>query len=280
MKHYKEFLVTADPFIPDILEGALWELNISGINEEINSLKIYAEEGSNISKEDIEKALNDLKDSNMLRDFSIEEYIIEDRNWNEEWEKNLNIIHISDKIVIKPTSKNYTAKEGEIVITLDPKMSFGTGEHATTKMCVGLIEKYVRSGDTVLDVGSGTALLAIAAILLGAEKGTAVDNDEWCYENGIENAKINSADDKIDFILGEIKDVKGKFDLIIANIQKNVLINIAEDLNERLNEKGILILSGILFTDEKEIVEKYKPLLNYSETIKMEEWLAIAFQKK
>ncbi len=281
MKHYKEFTITSEPFNPEILSGILWELNISGINEEANCLKVFCDGNSKIDTEKISSLLEKLKDEKILFSFNIAENILEDKNWNAEWEKSVNVIEISDKIIIKPTFRNYTAKAGQIVISIDPKMSFGTGEHQTTKLVLRFIEKYIKEGMKVLDVGSGTAVLAITAVKLGAKYAAAVDNDEWCYKNGKENCELNGVEDKVDVKLGVIQDVSEKdFDLIAANIQKNVLIDIASELKDRLSRNGILILSGLLSSDEDEIKKEYEKLgLNMIDKEQMGEWISVVFNK-
>ncbi len=282
MKHYKEFTVTAEPFIPEVLSSLLWELDISGINEEVNCLKVFIPEDSRITLEDVAFQMRKLRDEKMIFNFNVEENLIEDKNWNEEWEKTINVIEVSDKVVIKPTFREYEAKPGQIVITIDPKMSFGTGEHQTTKLVLRFLESYVRSGMKVLDVGSGTGILAVASIKLGASSAVAVDNDEWCLMNGKENCRLNDVADKIDVRLGEIKDIREKdFDLITANIQKNILIEIAEGINNRLKPGGLVILSGLLYTDETDITDKYSSLgLILLEKKLLDEWIAMAFIKK
>ncbi len=281
MKHYKEFTITSEPFNPEILSGILWELNISGINEEANCLKVFCDGNSKIDTEKISSLLEKLKDEKILFSFNIAENILEDKNWNAEWEKSVNVIEISDKIIIKPTFRNYTAKAGQIVISIDPKMSFGTGEHQTTKLVLRFIEKYIKEGMKVLDVGSGTAVLAITAVKLGAKYAAAVDNDEWCYKNGKENCELNEVEDKVEVRLGIIQDIIEKnFDLIAANIQKNVLIDIASELKDRLLRNGILILSGLLASDEDEIKKEYEKLgLNMIDKEQMGEWISVVFMK-
>ncbi|HRP94326.1 MAG TPA: 50S ribosomal protein L11 methyltransferase, partial [Ignavibacteriaceae bacterium] len=219
-KSYKEFIITAEPFNSEIISSILWELNIDGINEEVNCIKVFAQDES-VTVQSIENELNHLKENNLLRGFSIQENFIVEKNWNEEWEKSREVVRVSEKIVIKPTFKEYDAKENEIVLTLDPKMSFGTGDHQTTKICLLFIEKYVKPKMKVLDAGSGTAILGIAAAKLGAEIIIAFDNDEWCFDNGIENTQLNDVNDKVEIRKCELKDIEEKdFDLIIANIQK------------------------------------------------------------
>jgi ribosomal protein L11 methyltransferase len=213
----------------------------------------------------------------MIFNFSVEENLIEDKNWNEEWEKSVRVIEVSDKLVIKPTFKDYQAKPGQIIIIIDPKMSFGTGEHQTTKLVLQFLEKNVKNGIRVLDVGSGTGVLAIAAVKLGAESAIAIDNDEWCYDNGRENCRLNSVDKEVDVKLGEIKDIAGNnFDLITANIQKNILLDIAEEIKNRLKPGGLLILSGLLYNDEEDIVKKYSSLnFEMLEKKSLDEWMAV-----
>lgn len=276
MKSYKEFIITAEPFIPEIISGILWELNIDGINEEVNCLHVFASAGGAEIGE-INSQLNTLVEEKMLHSFSVEENIIQEKNWNEEWEKSINVIKVTDRIVIKPTFRDYEAGKNEIVITIDPKMSFGTGEHQTTKLMIQLIEKYVKENYKVLDVGSGTAVLAIAALKLGAASAVAIDNDEWCLENANENVALNSVKDQIKVLHGEITDVtENKFDMVLANIQKNVLMNISSELKSKLNKKGILILSGLLTSDEEDIVKHYNTSgFSVVEILTMDEWIGI-----
>ena len=279
MKQYREFIIRTDPFNPDLISGFLWELNISGINEEEDLLKIFADDNSGVTEGDIKNLLQKLIDNRMISSFKIEAETHEYKNWNEEWEKGLNVIGISDRIVIKPSFKEYENKPDEIVITIDPKMSFGTGEHQTTKLVIQLMEKYINEGIRVLDVGTGTGILSIAAVKLGVKSALAIDNDEWCLENIEDNIKLNNADDKIEIRICTIQQIEvEKYDLVLANIQKNVLLDIAGEIIERLNDRGILILSGLLIEDEKDIAKKYNRL-NLLERKTMGEWLALVFQK-
>ena len=281
MKHFKEFIITAKPFNAEILSGILWTLDIDGITEEEDCLKVYADKKKDVDDLEIVYTLQQLVDNKLLLEFKVEEHLIEQKNWNKEWEKGINVIRVSDKIIIKPTFKKYKAQPGEIVITIDSKMSFGTGEHQTTKLVLNELEKEIKGGEKILDVGSGSAILSIAAIKLGAESAMAIDNDEWCYDNAWENAELNVVVNKIDIKTAEIKDVEeNDFDLIIANIQKNVLLEIADEIIKRVKQTGKIILSGLLESDEKDITEKYEhlgfELINKNQ---MDEWIVLVFQK-
>ncbi|MFH2029116.1 MAG: 50S ribosomal protein L11 methyltransferase [Bacteroidota bacterium] len=279
MKNYKQFNITFRPFLPDLVSGLLWELDILGINEEDNFLYVFGSEDSGVSIEQIEKVLASLQRENLIETFSMESLILAYRNWNEEWEKKVNVIQVSDRIVIKPTFRSYDAKENQIVITIDPKMSFGTGEHQTTKIMLQLLEKFTSNGDAVLDVGSGTGVLAIASVLLGAAKAVAVDNDEWCLDNGIENIKLNSVEDKVHAVLGELSDIsESGFDLIAANINKHILPDIVHELRNKIRKSGKLLLSGLLVQDELDIKEAYSTAgFKHIETVKMDEWIGLVF---
>ncbi|MBU0558350.1 MAG: 50S ribosomal protein L11 methyltransferase [Bacteroidetes bacterium] len=279
MKNYKQFNITFRPFLPDLVSGLLWELDILGINEEDNFLFVFCSEESEVSIEQIEKILASLQRENLIETFSMESLILAYRNWNEEWEKKVNVIQVSDRIVIKPTFRSYDAKENQIVITIDPKMSFGTGEHQTTKIMLQLLEKFTSNGDAVLDVGSGTGVLAIASVLLGAAKAVAVDNDEWCLDNGIENIKLNSVEDKVHAVLGELSDIsESGFDLIAANINKHILPDIVHELRNKIRKSGKLLLSGLLVQDELDIKEAYSTAgFKHIETVKMDEWIGLVF---
>lgn len=281
MKSYKEFIITAEPFNAEILSSILWELNIDGINEEVNCLKVFAQD-ENVTLSSIESELQLLKENKLLRDFSVQENFIAERNWNEDWEKSREVVRVTDRIIIKPTFKDYEPKQNEIVLTLDPKMSFGTGDHQTTKICLSFLEKYVKPGMKILDAGSGTAILAIAAVKLGAEKVIAFDIDEWCFDNGIENIKLNNVADKVEIKKCELNDIsENNFDLIIANIQKNILLDLADGFNQRLKSNGILILSGLLEMDREAVKEKYSSLrFNEIDFLQMDEWIGIVFKSE
>ncbi len=211
----------------------------------------------------------------------------EEIDWNAEWESTIEPIKITDELVIAPSWKlteaeTYSAK---YLIVIDPKMSFGTGHHETTRLCLQMIEHIDCSGKTVLDLGSGTGILAMYAIRRGASHAVAIDTDEWAFENAKENCERNGyASDVIDLRLGELSTITAaseKFDLIIANIHRNVLLTLAKEIASHHIPGGILILSGLLEYDGPEIIEAYTAA-GYSliEQLQENEWLCLRLQKQ
>ncbi len=282
MKTHKQFNISTTPFNVDLLSGLLWQLDIEGLNEYDTSLVIFANGESDLSKSSIEKFLANIKSENLIESYSVDESSIDEINWNEEWEKNINVIEVSDKIVIKPTFRDYTPKENQLVISIDPKMSFGTGEHETTKLVLQLLDKHIKNAKRVLDVGSGTGVLGIAASLLGAEKVVGIDNDEWCIENGVENIELNGVQSKVEVRLTEISGVNDDpFNLILANINKHILIDIAEQMINLLLPNGKIILSGLLVSDRDDIVKIYSnEKLHLIDEMQLGEWIALVFKRE
>lgn len=281
MKNYKQYDVKAYPFNPELLNGILWELEIDGITEEEDFLSVYAKEDSDVNVIKISSLLNRLKEEKLLKDFSVTESILENKNWNAEWESQVNVIEVSDKVVIKPSFREYDVKPGQVIIEIDPKMSFGTGEHETTKLMLLLLEKYMKENYKVLDVGCGTGILAIGAAKLADTKFVlGVDNDEWCLLNGNENVELNNLQDKVKIQLGELKNVEeSEFDLIVANINKLVLLKIADQLKTKMVKNGTLLLSGLLISDKEDIVSLYKNAgFELIDEQILNEWISFVFK--
>lgn len=205
---------------------------------------------------------------------------VDDEDWSTAWKKYYKPFNISDSVVIKPSWEEYESKDGEIVIEMDPGMAFGTGTHETTRLCSQLLEKYVKKGDRVIDVGCGTGILSIIAVKLGASLSTAVDIDEVAVRVTKENCSINNVSDRISVQKGVLSDLKKEpADIVVANIIADVIVDISSAITSYLKPKGILLTSGIIKERKDDVIAAYKQLkFELISGSEMGEWVAIAFK--
>lgn len=213
-----------------------------------------------------------------------QEEVIQEEDWGKKWKESFKTFHLTNRLVIKPSWEEYTAQGDEIIIEMDPGMAYGTGLHASTRMAWELTEQYfseLQTSPQVLDVGTGTGILAISSALFGATAVLAVDNDPDAVEAARNNIKANLLSDKIKVSGTDLADIDGKFDLIIANIIHDTIITLAPELSRRLKDQGALVLSGILAGPQAQnIKERFRALgLTQVNQKNSEEWEAITFQK-
>ncbi len=211
---------------------------------------------------------------------TLAEGIVPKVNWNEEWEKNYDPIEV-DRLVYVRASFHAPQPGFQYEIVINPKMSFGTGHHATTFQLLSMQGKIDHQGKRVLDVGSGTGILAIMAHLLGAKQVEAFDIDSWCVDNGNENFDLNGVTTRMG--LGTIREVKpqGPYELILANINKNVLLDELAIYSSLLSSQGFLLLSGFYSEDIEDLVQAawVQGLFLTMQTTK-DNWAALCLQKK
>ena len=205
-------------------------------------------------------------------------------DWNAQWEASIEPLRISDDLTITPSWKldEANASGTTFQIVIDPKMSFGTGHHETTRLCLMMIEHIVCTDKVILDLGSGTGILAMYAMMRGGTHAIAVDTDEWAFENSKENCERNGyGSKKIELRLGELSTVvapEEQFDILIANIHRNVLLTINDQIAEHQTGGGVLILSGLLEYDADEVVEAYQSSgYQLQERLQENEWVCLRF---
>ena len=205
-----------------------------------------------ISNEEAENIINLGKEAG----FNIYLNKLKAEDWENGWKKYYSTFNITENIVVVPAWEDYDKKDGEMVIILDSGMAFGPGTHETTKMCVSYIEECVNEDTKVLDIGTGSGILSIASALYGAKEITAIDIDELAVKIAKENVMINEKEDVIEVKQGDLlKDIDGKFDVIIANIVADIIKILIPDIRRFLNENGTFIISGIIKEREQEVYD-------------------------
>ena len=192
-----------------------------------------------------------------------------EEDWLNNWKQYFNPIPIGEKLLIRPTWRDKYDPGDRIVLNLDPGLAFGTGTHETTRLVLQVIEKYVKPGAKFLDVGCGSGILAVAALLLGSESAVGVDIDEMAVKTAKENAQLNNVADRFEVLCGNLTDkINGKYDVIAANIVADAIIALSGDVDKFMNEDSVYIMSGIIdmrsaeveaaVSEKFDIVEKYE----------------------
>ena len=273
---YIEYIFTVEPKEPatEILIAELGYVGFESFVENGNGVTAY------IQKEEwnsgILEGVSILTSEEFAIDFTENE--IEQTNWNSEWEKNFEPIQVDDLVSIRaPFHENPNLKYD---IVIEPKMSFGTGHHETTHMMVQHLINLDLENKSTLDMGCGTGILAIFAEMKGAKPLDGIDIDNWCYLNSIENAERNNCK-HISFYEGDASLLKDqKYDVIIANINRNILLNDMAIYTSCLNDNGILLLSGFYKEDIPTIDnEVSKHGLTLKNTLERNNWVSLKYLK-
>jgi ribosomal protein L11 methyltransferase len=272
MLEYRFFLTPCTEEWFEILAAELSEYPFDMFELKENYFSAYISEKANSIS--VEFLLEKYKHLNL----SYEIIRPEIENWNSKWESGIKPLLIDNECLIR-TSFHTDYPNVKYQILIDPKMSFGTGHHETTELMIRHILQIDCAKKSVLDLGCGTGILAILTAMKDASKVIAVDNDEWIEDNVLENIKKNNVN--IHFKIGTLSDVhEYDFDLVIANINRNVLLDIAEQLVSKTKAGGVILLSGFYASDLVVINEKYIPLgCNLINSIEKNNWLSLKYVK-
>ena len=270
MNYIEVTIRTANEEIQELLISQLVEFGFDGFQQENDHLIAI------IKPDDFdEKQLTNYLSSFQL---SFEKQMIAEQNWNALWESNFEPIAVNDFVGVRAAFhapiKNV---QHEIVIT--PKMSFGTGHHATTYSVMQLMQHINFKNKTVFDFGTGTGILAILAEKLGSIEILAIDYDDWCIENANENI-VNNHCNKIEIVKADTALVSKQYDIIIANINKNIIQDNFENLHQSAKANATILLSGLLIADEEDILQLANDKQwEHQQTVTKGDWIAIEFQK-
>ena len=180
---------------------------------------------------------------------------MEDADWENNWKQFYRPMEIGDRLTVIPEWESAGVPEGRVALRLNPGLTFGTGSHATTRLCLTALEKHITGGQTVLDLGCGSGILSIAALLLGADRAVACDIDEKCMDVAYENAALNGVADKLTVLVGDLSDkASGKYDIITANIVANAIMALAPAVPGLMADDAVFIASGIIDSRKDEVI--------------------------
>jgi ribosomal protein L11 methyltransferase len=277
-KSYFEIRLQSPPKIFDPLSNFLLEMGCKGIifEENKNGLKIvsYLPGRFKIEKaiQRIHQYLKELKSLNFkFSPIKISLRKVKEADWAKNWKKGFKAIRVTRKIIVKPPWEK-VSNANKMVIDILPKMAFGTGEHPTTQICIGLLEKFLKPDSKVLDLGTGSGILAVASAKLGAFSVLALDFDQDAIDNAKENVKLNRVGKIIKIKLGTLNqsEKKNSFDLTVANLTKNGVFELFPKIKKVLKKEGIFIFSGIMKKEEAEVLK----------FLRKEKFILLALQRK
>ncbi|MGM0636573.1 MAG: 50S ribosomal protein L11 methyltransferase [Bacteroidota bacterium] len=256
----------------DILLAELGELDFESFEETQNGLLAYIP--SNLDHQQLLDEVSVLQSDEFEIDFTKKE--IQQVNWNEEWEKNFHPINVDNKCVVR--APFHTTENTDYEIIIEPKMSFGTGHHATTHQMIAFILNEKIQHKKVLDMGCGTGVLGILCSKKDASAVSYIDIDEWCVENTQENLTKNNCQGEV--ILGGAEKISGKFDVILANINRNILLEDIPTYSNNLEKGGTILFSGFYEKDLAHIKKKAaKNKLKFVNHTTKDNWVAAKFVK-
>ena len=235
------------------------DINVLEHKGKVAVVKAYFAEEDNIEDvlQYVNERLTELKEMGLdLGEAKVEHEKMYEEDWANTWKQYYKPSKVGEKIVVKPIWEEYEAKDGDLVVDLDPGMAFGTGTHETTRMCIQALERYVKEESTVFDVGCGSGILAISAAKLGAKLAVGVDLDPVAVESSIENVGYNNLNN-IEILHGNLVEViDGKADIVVANILAEIICILTDDVKRVLKDGGVFITSGIIHDRVDMVCEK------------------------
>ena len=263
----------------EILIAELFDMDFDGFEEKEENILIATIPTNHFDdskRESIAKILYTINKGSRI----LTEEIIHPQNWNEAWERSI-VPQTIGKFYVRPTWGKKMDTDDHIELIIDPKMAFGTGYHATTRLLLEWLPEVISLNDTVLDAGTGTGILALGALKLGAASAFGFDIDEWSEDNARENMILNQIEN-LEVKLGSVDTIPmgAQYDVIVANINRNALLELIPILTNYLKDDGKMLLSGLLVEDESKIksITKKEHLLHVG-TRQEQEWIAMLLQK-
>jgi ribosomal protein L11 methyltransferase len=274
---YLEFVIPARSWSStekEILFAKMGQIGFEGFVEGNDDIQAFINEEAYVA-DDLNMLIDELAALNIKVQYRF--HRTEDQNWNEEWEKKFDPVVIDERVLIRAPFHD-SSGDLECTLVIEPKMSFGTGHHHTTKLMIREMGNHSLEGKKILDMGCGTGVLGIYACKQGAARVLGVDNDQWAYENALENIKRNGVAN-MEVRLGDVGVLyKDTFDMILANITRNTLVRDMSVYTEHLLDQGMMVISGILAEDVQFVLnEAYRCKLKHLSTGEESNWISLTF---
>ena len=215
-------------------------------------------------------------------DNQIETVNVNESDWADNWKQYFKPLEIGNRLAICPSWESYENTDNRTVLNIDPGAAFGTGAHDTTRLCLSVLDKYCGDNKSMLDVGSGSGILSISAVLLGCSNAVGVDIDAMAVKVAEQNAVLNNVTDKTQFVCGDlVEKISGKYDIVCANIVADIIISLCDNVTDFMADKGLFICSGIIDTRESDVLQKLDKVgLKVAERFESGGWVALVCRKE
>jgi ribosomal protein L11 methyltransferase len=278
--HHAFVTVRVRPNKVELVELRLWELGATGLEERDQTTLVREPVDGEIvviaafeSEAAARYALADIRS-----DYEADLLLTPSRDWATEWRRGFGAQRIGRRILLHPSWEPVEARPDEVVITIDPENAFGSGDHETTRLVLGVLDERIRGGERVLDVGCGSGILSIAALRLGARSSVAIDIEPDAVAVARRNAALNDVASRIDVSMTPLAEVDGRYDLVLANIETRVLVAMPQLLQTRMASGAVLVLSGILRQEEEELLAAFASM-KVAQLLEHGEWCACVLEK-
>jgi len=280
MKHYDALTCRGSRDTLDLVLAVSSLLPITGVLDENDSVTLYFDQGN--LNDDVRRQLRDWLPEKAELDMQLER--VEEQNWNAEFERSLEPITVGDELVITQSWHPIEQEpHGPMIVTIDPKMSFGTGHHESTRLIARLMLRIDFRGKRILDIGTGTGVLAIIASKRRAPRVLAFDNNEWAVANAYENAVLNEVDDDVEILHCELDAIaEDGFNVILANLHRNIIIDLLPQIVGKFaDDDSMLLTSGVLIQDYESLLDEAARFgLVPADEERENEWIATRFVRK
>jgi len=246
----------------ELAQLKLWELGATGLEErdETTLLRESAPGQAVVIAAFSDEAAAQYALHEIRQDYEAEIVYVPSEDWATEWRRGFGPQRIGKRLLLHPSWEPAHSNPGDVVLTIDPENAFGSGDHETTRLVLQILDQRVAGGERVLDVGCGSGVLSIAALRLGAVSAVAVDIDEEAIVVARRNAELNGVATAVETLAQPLSEIDGLYDIVLANIETRVLVEMAKELQTRLAAGGFLVLSGILRGEQDELIAAYAPM--------------------